>query len=92
MEHPLLVILAVVTMGLLFVVLPVALLALGTYRRPRMLVCPEAGRAARVSVDANRATWSAVLGRLKLSVSSCTLWPARRGCEEACLKGPDFEA
>lgn len=92
MEHPVLVILGVVAMGLFFVVLPVALLTFGSYRQPRVLVCPEAGRAARVSVDAREATWSAVLGRLRLKVASCTLWPSRRGCAEACLQAPACEA
>ena len=92
MKDPGLVILGVVAVGLLFVVLPVALMAFGRYREPRVVICPEAGRAARVAVDTRHATKTAVLGRLKLRVAACTLWPARRGCEQVCLQASAFEA
>jgi hypothetical protein len=92
MKDPGLVILGVVAVGFLFVVLPVALTAFGRYRKPRVIVCPEAGRTAKVAADTRHATATAVLGRLHLRVASCTLWPARRGCAEACLEAPAFEA
>jgi hypothetical protein len=92
MKDPGLVILGVVAVGFFFVVLPVALMAFGRYREPRVIVCPEAGRGARVAVDTHHATATAVLGRLHLRVASCTLWPARFGCKQACLEAPAFEA
>ena len=90
MKDPGLVILGVVGFGFLFVVLPVALMAFGRYRQPREIVCPEKACAAAVAVDARHATWTAALGRLRLRVASCSLWPAREGCAETCLKGPAF--
>ena len=92
MKDPGLVILGVVAVGFFFVVLPVALMAFGRYREPRVVACPEAGRAARVAVDTRHATATAVLGRLRLRVASCTLWPARRGCGQVCLQAPAFMA
>jgi hypothetical protein len=91
MKDPGLVILAVLAFGFFFVVLPVALTAFGEYRRPRGVVCPEAACAATVGVDTRHATWTAVLGRLRLRVASCSLWPGRRGCAETCLKAPTFD-
>jgi hypothetical protein len=92
MKDPGLVILGVVAVGFFFVVLPVVLLEFVRYREPRVIVCPQAGRAARVKVDTRHATVTAALGRLRLRVASCTLWPGRRGCAQACLEAPAFEA
>jgi hypothetical protein len=92
MKEPGLVILGVVAVGFLFVVLPVALTAAGRYRQPRVLICPEAGRAARVTADARHVAVTAALGREHIRVAACTLWPARRGCAEICLEAPAFEA
>lgn len=92
MEHPGLVILGVVAVGFFFVVLPVLLLAFLQYRQPRVIVCPEAGRAAMVAVDTHHATATAVLGRLHLRVASCSLWPARSSCKQVCLEAAAFEA
>ncbi len=92
MKDPGLVILGVVAVGFLFVVLPVALMAFGRYREPRVIVCPEAGCSAKVGVDTRHATATAALGRLHLRVAACTLWPARFGCKQACLEAPAFEA
>jgi hypothetical protein len=91
MKDPGLVILGVVAFGFVFVVLPVALMAFGRYRQPREIVCPEAACGARVSVDTRFAALTAALGKLRLKVAGCSLWPSRRGCAEACLKGPGFE-
>jgi hypothetical protein len=50
------------------------------YRGVRVITCPETNEGAAVSVDALQA---AVSGSLRLS--SCSRWPERAGCDQACL-------
>ena len=85
MEHPILVILTVLGIGVLFVVLPVVLTTLSEKREPFSVVCPEAGTRARVRVDAGRAARGAVIGRLALRAETCSLWPEKSGCAQRCL-------
>jgi len=85
MDSPVLVILAILAIGVLFVALPVVLAAFGEHRGTRPVLCPEAGRLASIQLDAGRAARCAILGRSLLSVESCSLWPERRGCAERCL-------
>ena len=85
MEHPVLVILAVLGIGMLFVVLPVVLTTLSEKREPISVVCPEAGTRARVRLDAGRAARGAAIGRLALRAEACSLWPEKSGCAQKCL-------
>ena len=50
------------------------------YRGQRVITCPETQEGAAVTVKALHA---AVSGELALS--SCTRWPERAGCAQACL-------
>lgn len=91
MKDPGLVILGVLAAGFFLVVVPVALTAYARSRSPRVVVCPEASCGASVAVNTRHATVSAVLGQDRLKVASCTLWPARSDCAEACLNDPAFQ-
>jgi hypothetical protein len=84
-EYPILVILAVLGIGTVLVVLPVALTTLAEHREPRSLLCPETGLPAAVQVDAGRATRGAIFGRMRFAVQSCSRWPERRCCAQGCL-------
>ena len=85
MEYPILVILAVLGIGTVLVVLPVALTTLAEHREPKSLFCPETGAPAAVQVDAGRATRGAVFGVMRLAVRNCSRWPERRSCAQGCL-------
>jgi hypothetical protein len=50
------------------------------YRGRRVIICPETQDGAVVTLKALQAATS---GQLKLS--SCTRWPERAGCDQACL-------
>ena len=53
----------------------------------RVLSCPETGEAVGVDLDAGRAAASSLLGgRPALSLTDCTRWPERAGCDQACLR------
>jgi hypothetical protein len=84
-ESPILLILAIFAAGALLVLLPVALTSFGEHRRDRFVRCPEADRPARIQIDAGRAVRGALLGKSWLRVESCSLWPKRRDCAQACL-------
>jgi len=63
--------------------------ALGrVYRRSRgerQISCPEAGQLATIAEDARHAVAMHALGETNRRVKSCSLWPERRACEQACL-------
>jgi hypothetical protein len=71
--------------GAVFVVLPTALTTFFDYRSKKSVICPELGRTAKVGVDAGKAVRTSLFGRIRLRVESCSFWPARRGCDQACL-------
>jgi hypothetical protein len=55
------------------------------YRGTRVIQCPENLRPAGVTVDAGHAGITALGARPQLRLSSCSRWPERDGCGQACL-------
>jgi len=82
-------IVAIVAVGALFVLLPLGAHTFARYRAARVLPCPETGRSAQVGVDAARAAFTAAFGPPRLRARECSLWPARRGCAQGCLRLPE---
>lgn len=76
---------AILAIGILFVVLPVAADVYFRFRDRRTVICPETGRAADVSLDAWHAAATALPGPPRLHVIECTRWPKRAGCAEKCV-------
>ena len=66
--------------------------ALGrVYRRASAaheVACPEAGRIAIIQLDARHAAAMHARGETLRRVKTCTFWPDRQGCRQACLKPP----
>ena len=85
---PWVVLLAVSVVGLVFVVVPVAVVTFAHWRRPLRLTCPRAASEAQIRVSATRAAVAAVLGRAAPGIERCSLWPTLRGCREECLALP----
>jgi hypothetical protein len=83
-----------IVLGLLVLSLvPLAWIAVRTYRRykaSRVVTCPESGTLAAVQVDAGRAARAGAFGDSELRLESCSRWPEHKGCGEACLA--DIEA
>lgn len=86
MESPVSIILAILAIGAVFVLLPVALTAWAEHRQARSVVCPETGRLASIGLDPGRAARGAIFGKEWLSVEDCSLWPEKKGCAEACIR------
>ncbi len=72
--------------GLLLVVLPVGLLEYAEFQRKKKVTCPETGDEARVGVDARRGAIGVALGLPRLHIVSCSRWPERKSCDQACQK------
>lgn len=68
---------------------PAALALNRVYRRargPREITCPEAKQFATIEMDARHAVAMHALGESDRRVKSCSLWPERQGCAQACLR------
>lgn len=78
---------SLVVLAVVFVVIPVGLAAFFYYRYPRLVRCPLAAEDAVIRVDARRAGLAAAVGAVALRVTSCTFWPDRLQCGQACLAG-----
>ena len=85
MAHLWIVAIGVLAVVLLSVLLPVMFDFYRRYRGIRALRCPEAGREVEVRVDAIRVALTSALGRPRLRVKSCSLWPERKQCAQNCL-------
>jgi hypothetical protein len=56
------------------------------FRGVRVIVCPENFQPAAVKVDARHAASRAALtGEPELHLNSCSRWPEKEGCDQACL-------
>jgi hypothetical protein len=72
-------------LGLVVVVYAgLAIRAFMRMRGTRVVVCPETHKPAAVTVNAAHAALSAVWERPDVRLSSCTRWPERAGCDQAC--------
>jgi hypothetical protein len=64
--------------------------ALGkVYRRARGtqgVTCPYAGHSATIELDARHAVAMHALGETNRRVKTCSLWPERRDCSQACVR------
>jgi len=85
MSNPWTVVLAVVALGLLYVLMPLAADTFRRFRSPRRMSCPETGGPAEVGVDASRAALTSAFGRPVLRVRNCSLWPEKEGCNQDCV-------
>jgi len=86
MSAPWITLIGIAAVGVLYVLVPVVADAFSRYRRKRTLRCPETGTDAEVQIDAGHAALTAVPGPPELRVADCSLWPERKGCEQACVE------
>jgi hypothetical protein len=62
----------------------------GYFTAQRVLTCPETRNPARVRVDVGHRLRTALWGREKLRLQSCSRWPGRQECGEECLLQVDL--
>lgn len=85
MNAPWTLLIALASLAVVYVLLPVALTTFFSYRGGRVLHCPETGKEADVNIDARRAAFGSMFGRAKLQVRDCSLWPGKKSCKQGCL-------
>jgi hypothetical protein len=69
------------------VVVTYAVLAVGAYirmRGTRIVTCPETKQPAAVTVDAAHAALGVVVDPSNVEISTCSRWPGRPECAQAC--------
>jgi len=53
-------------------------------QQPFHALCPETRQPVDIYVDATHAARTRFAGREELIITSCSRWPDRRGCDQAC--------
>ena len=91
MDHPWIVAIAVVGIGVLYVLLPLIADTFRRFRGSRVLRCPETGGQADVGIDASRAAFTSAFGPPQLRAKTCSLWPEKEKCQQDCLTLPEVE-
>lgn len=62
----------------------IALAAWLRLRGTRVVTCPETHKPAAVTVDLGHAAVTAVWEKVDVQLASCSRWPGREGCDQAC--------
>jgi hypothetical protein len=71
------------------VVVAYAALAIAAYirmRGTRIVTCPESKQPAAVTVNAAHSALSGLLDPADIQISTCSRWPARPECDQACAR------
>ncbi len=55
------------------------------FRGKRLVICPETHRAAAVDVATGKAAISALTGKPRLKLHTCSRWPERADCPQECV-------
>src|SRR6266536_6165009 len=76
---------AIVVLGVFFLLLSSAAAAYLKFRGTRLVTCAETKEPAAVEVDANYAAFTASIGERGLRLKDCSRWPERQDCEQQCL-------
>lgn len=76
----------ILILGLVNVLLPWITDVYERYRYRKVVTCPEARTLAEVTLQARRAALTSIFKKPVIHVKSCSLWPRRKGCGEACAK------
>src|SRR6266511_1308896 len=77
----------IATTASFLVSVPAAAAAVRAYRTfggIREVVCPETADSVLVRIHVARAIASRVAGGNELPLKSCSRWPGRQGCDQAC--------
>jgi hypothetical protein len=86
MDTPLITVAAIFTLAVVVVFLPVVTYTFQRYRKKMRVRCPGTGGRAWVDINAFRAALSSALGKPRLRIKNCSLWPKRKNCDRGCVK------
>jgi hypothetical protein len=54
------------------------------YQRVRAVACPETREPVAIRIDAPHAALTALAGKVDYRLTSCSRWPEKRNCDQAC--------
>jgi hypothetical protein len=77
---------AIILLGVVYVLLPVAAHTYRAVRGPKAVTCPETLEPATIELDAKRAALTSTFGDARLKVAKCARWPEHQDCDQECLK------
>jgi hypothetical protein len=86
MEHPWLLVFALVALAVTYVGLPLAVVGWRRYRERLRVHCPRADADAQVRVGRLSAATSELLPGRRLRLVDCSLWPDLQGCRQECMQ------
>ncbi len=86
MTFPIVAALLVVSVAIIYIVVPIAVDTFMRFRGPREVTCPENKQPVTVRVDARYAAATAATGLPKLRLVECARWPERADCEQGCVE------
>ena len=91
MSQPWVLLAAIAGLGFAYVLVPIFLVTYSRFRAASgllsPLLCPVRRERACVGLDAlHPGLTDACVGRPRLRVKRCSLWPARAGCTQGCLR------
>lgn len=72
---------AAITLGILMLAIGLRARA---HRGARVVICPETLKPVGATVNALHAVRTEITGRPRYIISSCSRWPERAGCDQAC--------
>ena len=81
----LLYVMALLILGVLFLLFLPAANAYLKFRGTRLISCPETKEPAAVEVDAKYAAFTASIGEQGLRLNDCSRWPESQDCGQQCL-------
>jgi len=82
-------IIMIVSLGVLYVVLPVVADTFHRLQGTRTVTCPETDESATIEFDAVHAALRSAVGPPDLQVRRCSHWPERERCGQECLAQVD---
>jgi len=63
----------------------IALTAWARLRWTRVVTCPETHKPVAVTIDTGHAAITAVWEKADLKLATCSRWPERQNCDQACV-------
>lgn len=77
---------SVTLLGTVYVIVPVMSDTYRRYRGRKTVICPETGQIAEVDLKATQASVFSAIGKQRVGISWCSLWPRKKGCAEECVE------
>jgi hypothetical protein len=84
MNRPFVLILAILAVGIVYVLVPIAVDLYRRFRGKIQVTCPETKEPAAVEVHLKRAVLTGLFGKPRLRLAGCSRWPARQACDQDC--------